>query len=322
MGWRGGLLVLVSLLLMLVLGIVGEQRAPSGRFEVAPTVISTQERGAAVAFELLRGLPEFEVEPRRRGFLDLSPWDGAGAAILSLAPSVELSPVELERLHGWVLGGGTWIVAAEDGVRVSGTGLATSEDGLWTVTRTSTDSFELMSALGFEVEPAYEGPVRDAERVRLASSASHPKGAAGPQGWWPVGDGAVLWIPDDRVFTNRALADEDHDVLLVRLLEARRVTRVGFDEFHLGFGEQGGLSTFFEAVFARPVGPFLLQILVGLLLGLVWRERRSGPVRTPPPLEPAHPAESVAALLRWLGRPEIEARWQQRWRQIRDQSHR
>ena len=137
----------------------------------------------------------------------------------------------------------------------------------------------------------------------------------------PFGAGRAIRAADYSFLVNRALGQEDNAILGINLLawavDHARGDRVGFDEYHCGFGpRETGWSVLGSALVATPPGWALLALTAAAGLYLVYRGRRFGTRRPPPPphrrskLEYVH---SVGATYRAVGAHVLTLRLVYAW---------
>jgi hypothetical protein len=118
-----------------------------------------------------------------------------------------------------------------------------------------------------------------------------------------LGRGAVVVLADDELFANRAIADADNGLYLVRLLEAiGSVDEVLFDEYALGAPIH---PTALDLALAPGRAPITLHLLLALALWLWWLAWSSAFPRDPAEHSSASPvarATAFGATLARLGR--------------------
>ncbi len=110
-----------------------------------------------------------------------------------------------------------------------------------------------------------------------------------------LGEGEVVVLADDRMFTNASLAVPDNGMFLVELL------RELDDEFQLLEGglraaSADGASDPFDAIARAHLTPVIAQLLLLVLLIYLWRGVHFSPPRDPPPPSRRRFTEHAAAL--------------------------
>jgi len=104
----------------------------------------------------------------------------------------------------------------------------------------------------------------------------------------PVGAGRVVRAADCSFLFNQTLGKADNAVLAINLVawaQARsRGVRIGFDEYHGGYGQpESGWSVLGAMLVTTPAGWAVLSLTAAAVLYLVYRGRRFGTRRPPPP---------------------------------------
>ena len=235
-----------------------------------------------------------------------------GAALLVLAPSAAISPLEIKGLleyNGRSSGGGDLVVAGASAA-------------------------ELMRCFGYEVRPMVRDSVRAVDRATgrdaavwvyatLAQANPRQEGTSTFRGAAPGCEpefarrtdtllattrgpaalllerdraGQVILIADVGLFRNRRVRETSAGPYVLTLL-ARRYARVTFDEYHHGYGRSGSLARAVIAWSARsPLGWVVWQAAIVGVLALFVAGIRFGPPRAVLQRTRRAPMEHVRAL--------------------------
>lgn len=201
--------------------------------------------------------------PDRAQWQTLYDWVSRGRALVFAArredPVVDLEPFGIE------------VIPRDDNSRP-----APSEPEQETDQETPNDSDHdavLTELVDGAVEWRSEGEVRTS--AQDASVELTMNGAAQVV-WRPIGDGAIVVVASDSIFTNRSLADDDHGLLAFRILEtAAPAGPTYFDEFMNAAGAPRVVGVLLEPPFRLVT--VQLAMVIFLFAWIV--SRRFGPVQ-------------------------------------------
>jgi hypothetical protein len=245
--------------------------------------------------------------------------------LLVIEPVMPVHPGELAAIRTWVKGGGVLVCAEGSGESLKKIhGLKTSFSGGWDGYRRR--DRETPEVTHVEEHPG-RGPAaapplhRDLARLQLDSRAVLE--SEGLQQAQPLladevgariaarrlGDGMAIVLAEGSFLTNARLGKADNAVLAANLIAYAlwqgRGKRIGYDEYHFGYGaERGGWTILARALVATSPGWGVLALTVAGVMYLLYRGRRFGtrlgpqPVRRRSKLEFVH---SVGATYRACG---------------------
>ncbi len=266
--WVGALLMLVA---------VGYGLIPTPEARNPIDSFSENSAGKKAFFLLAQEL--LDVVERSSG--SLIPTDDGADVLVMLGPARYPDRAQWQTLHDWVAGGRALVFAARQqdpaitlepfDIRVvpataPPTSALLEEEAPGIVT-------DLVTELEGEVEWISAGEVQsEAADVSVTLSVD-----GSPQVMWrPIGDGVVVVVASDYIFTNRSLATEGHGLLAFRILES--VSPQGSVYFDEEMNEAGAPRVV-GILFESPFRVVTIQLLVITLLFSWMAGRRFGPLR-------------------------------------------
>ncbi len=269
----------VGALLMLVAVGYGLLPAPEAR---APIDSFSEDSAGKKAFFLLT---QELLERVERSSGSLIPVDEAADVLVMLGPARYPDRAQWQTLHDWVARGRALVFAARHqdpavalepfGIRVVPATAALLEP---TNPPLENEASGFVTDLGADFDTDLEVDWISAGEVRSeASDVSVTLSVDGsPQVMWrPIGDGVVVVVASDYIFTNRSLATEGHGLLAFRILEsASPQGSVYFDEEM----NEGGAPRVVGILFESPFRVVTIQFLVITLLFAWMAGRRFGPL--------------------------------------------
>lgn len=233
-----------------------------------PSTLFTDDSGARAVYLLAqRTLKSGAAEQSFTPLWQLAPLERSPDTVVVLSPWFPLSTEENDELVRRLEAGGQLILCSSEDWEVEGQAGFLNQLGLEFNVKNvegrllkTTDNYEVWT----EIEPDWKS---GAENRTVSKNNKHIVELE-------VGDGRVLFVPDDNFLSNRFLRDSDNGLWLVRKVEEWGDGQVLFDEFHQGLGEQEGLLPLLRRFFFSRWGlPFLQLTVAGVLYLLVTRRR-------------------------------------------------
>ena len=288
MKWRSRALPIAAALAvaLLVAGLAAlssPEGEGQGSTDGSPSTFFTDPTGGMAAYEALEELG-FAVDRWREPFGVLEERSGEGELMVARGADVRLSQREADALD-------------DDADRDGGPAeppVALAEL-LGVVTSSRAEPW--VGTFGAASPVRLDGDVRSLDVATSSSVEPWLEYDVGEGGGWVFGDSAA--------FTNERLRSHDNGVLLAELCAAAGASRVWFDEYHLGFGEQAPFpSLLVSFLFGHPWGRLFVHGAIAALLFVALRRRRIGPPRDEPEPPPPDASELMAGLLHWTGDPD------------------
>lgn len=109
------------------------------------------------------------------------------------------------------------------------------------------------------------------------------------------GKGRIVYVPDDYAFSNASLSKTDNAVWLAQRCSEWRGGAL-FDEYHLGFASERGLTSLIAMFMATPWGWMCAQLGLAGLIYIFGSRRRFGEPVDELPVERTNPVDTVQAL--------------------------
>ena len=283
------ILVAVFAVAVVLAGVAGIRTAPSEElFDLRRSTYLTGPEGARGFAQALEELG-IAVEVRRRSLFDLAEDTAEVLPIIALL-DVDIPPTHVERaeLSGYVLRGGTLLLAGSNGVeRCFGANVALRRDALAIVVDGSL-SLPRTNAVITESEVSERGSEAPPVEDRIPCAAPLPRAVDtlmtttdGDVVAWRLdyeGGGSVFMLADSRLLSNEVLRETDAGVVILPWLLEHGRNLVVVDEYHQGFGEGGSiLLAAWRWTRASPSGWVLVQLGLAGLLALVVGAIRFGP---------------------------------------------
>ena len=264
----------VGALLMLVAVGYGLIPAPEAR---NPIDSFSEDSAGKKAFYLLAQELLDRVE---RSSGSLIPADDGADVLVMLGPARYPDRAQWQTLHDWVAGGRALVFAA----RRQDPAIALEPFDIRVVPATAAPASalleeeapgivtDLVTELEAEVDWISAGEVQsEAADVSVTLSVD-----GSPQVMWrPIGDGVVVVVASDYIFTNRSLATEGHGLLAFRILES--VSPQGSVYFDEEMNEAGAPRVV-GILFESPFRVVTIQLLAITLLFSWMAGRRFGPL--------------------------------------------
>jgi uncharacterized protein DUF4350 len=278
------ILVIAAIAFLVLVGL-GLLLGPSGNENETATTYSVASRGAKAGFLLLQELG-YHVQRWEKSHTDLQP---DSHTVLIIADAFVIPDGKEKAAIAKFLDGGGRVIC---------TGML----GAMFLPENDTEDNPEPNGLSKEYEALTPSAItRAAPRISLI-----------PYSWWskangipvygdknhafavqiPHGDGEVIWLASATPFTNAGIQSTGNLEFVLAALGDREHTRVFFDEYVHGYGDQGS-----ESEKNHPLAwALLLQSVVLAMAALLTFSRRSGPLRPAPPPSRLAPLEFVETL--------------------------
>ncbi|MDI3282847.1 DUF4350 domain-containing protein [Polyangium sp. 15x6] len=205
-------------------------------------------------------------------------------ATLVLLPDLDVSAADFRRLQSWVEAGGDLVIAGVQGLP-GWTGASLEPDSIVDSEIVPSAAYE--SQFGEISLAVPRGPsltLTDADRML-------GRGVGAYASFKQVGDGRVIVLADDKLFTNVALTAGDNAAFLISLFRPLH-REVELCDAWTSLGADTPLETLSRARLL----PILLQLLLLLGLFFLWQGRAFGVLRDPPANRRRAFADHVRAL--------------------------
>lgn len=211
----------------------------------------------------------------------LIPEDGNADTLVMLGPARYPDRAQWQTLYDWVHQGRALVFAArwqDPAVELEPFGIevvprATAPDG---------DDVDDDDAIETElVDAAFEwrsrGEVRTTPTGATDATVELSEDGSPQVVWRPIGDGAIVVVASDYIFTNRSLTSDNHGLLAFRILETAAPNGpVYFDEAMNAAGAPRVVGILLE----EPFRLMTVQLLIVTFLFGWMASRRFGPLRT------------------------------------------
>lgn len=206
----------------------------------------------------------------------LIPDDDHADTLIMLGPARYPDRAQWQTLYNWVSQGRALVFAA----RWQDPAVELEPFGIEVVPKTTVpdDGESLETEL---VDGAFEwrsqGEVRTTPTGAADATVELSEDGSPQVMWRPIGDGAIVVIASDYIFTNRSLTADNHGLLAFRILETAAPSGpVYFDETMNAAGAPRVVGILLE----EPFRLITLQLLIVTLLFGWMASRRFGPLRT------------------------------------------
>ena len=206
----------------------------------------------------------------------LIPDDENADTLIMLGPARYPDRAQWQTLYDWVSQGRALVFAA----RWQDPAVELEPFGIEVVPKTSAPKngqpieTELVDG---EFEWRSQGEVRTTPTGAADATVELSEGGSPQVMWRPIGDGAIVVIASDYIFTNRSLTADNHGLLAFRILETAAPSGpVYFDETMNAAGAPRVVGILLE----EPFRLMTLQLLIVTLLFGWLVSRRFGPLRT------------------------------------------
>ena len=266
----------VALLLLVAVGY-GLIPAPEAR---TPIDSFSEDSAGKKAFFLLAQELLGRVE---RSSGSLIPADEGADVLVMLGPARYPDRAQWQTLHDWVARGRALVFAArqqDPAVSLEPFDIRVVPA---TAPRASTVVEDEAPGFGTDFGTDFVGEVDWVSAGEVQSEASDVSvtlsvGGSPQVMWRPIGDGVVVVVASDYIFTNRSLATKDHGLLAFRILEsASPQGSVYFDEEM----NEAGAPRVVGILFESPFRVVTIQFLVITILFSWMAGRRFGPLLRP-----------------------------------------
>lgn len=296
----------------LLVAVVPRGAAPGAGEKDPPTTFSAGAGGSRAIFLVLREfLPSVERWTRPPRALPL-PDDTSPTSLLVMGPTTALTEAEAAALERWVHSGGQLIIAASRPWPVAaGTpghpGNAARQDffarhGL----HFGDHRLPLAEHGGDTGSLVLEGSPFAGGGLEALFGGEDRMGAVEQ-----VGTGRIVFVADERAWSNDRLRRSTNSAWLVDTVAGWRNGRLLVDEYHSGHGSASAAPARLFSFLFSPWGFAFLQAGIAGLLFVLRRARRFGPVLESPAERVTEPLERVrglAAMLEAAGAREFAAR--------------
>nr|WP_240807427.1 DUF4350 domain-containing protein [Polyangium spumosum] len=191
-------------------------------------------------------------------------------ATLVLLPDLDLSASDLRRLQSWVEAGGDLVIAGAADLP-AWTGASLEPDPVVADDIAPTTRYEYQfGAILLSLPPGPTLTLTDAQRMLVRGEGAYAS-------FKQLGDGRVIVLADDKLFTNVALTAGDNAAFLISLFRPLH-REVELCDGWTSLGADTPLDTLGRARLL----PILLQLFLLLGLYFLWQGRAFGVLRDPP----------------------------------------
>lgn len=257
---------------LVALALLGYGLIPTPRVRAPVDSFSKDAAGKKAFFLITREI----LSEVARSTDSLIPDDENADTLIMLGPARYPDRAQWQTLYDWVSRGRALVFAA----RWQDPAVELEPFGIEVVPKaTATDNGDSVETelVDVEFEWRSQGEVRTTSTGATDATVELSKDGSPQVMWRPIGDGAIVVIASDYIFTNRALTADNHGLLAFRILETAAPSGpVYFDETMNAAGAPRVVGILLE----EPFRLVTLQLLIVTLLFGWMASRRFGPLRT------------------------------------------